>query len=66
MTPQEKVIDKLLDIPSITEESVFDALIKVNQEDTFQLSPCILAGMWNKSEAVKYGFAKGRTAADFS
>ena len=65
MNEQEKVIDKLLDVPNVSETSVFDELVKVNNEAFAKFSSYILADMWNGSKAVKFGFANGRVAADF-
>jgi len=65
MNVQEAAIDKLNDIPHVTEADVFTDLMLANKDTCFQFSPYVLAGMWNESDAVKFGFAKGRTAADF-
>ena len=64
MNEHLKVIDKLLDIPNVREEDVFSALVKVNSGPV-KLSAYDLAKLWNSSDAVKFEFAKGRTANDF-
>ena len=65
MSPQEKVLDRLEDAPNVSEEKVFQNLIKVNNESQFRLSGYVLADMWNKTDAVSFKFAKPRTAHDF-
>lgn len=65
MNPQELVVDKLNDIPHVTETEVFNELLLVNNKAIFQLSPYVLADLWNKSDAVQIGIVNGRTAADF-
>ena len=62
---QEKVIDKLMDIPNVTEQQVFAELIKVNHESMFKMSSYVLAKMWNNHIAVKSGMVKAKTANDF-
>ena len=62
---QEEVIDKLLDVPHVTEDSVFVNLIEANNTEQFKFSSYVLADMWNKSEAVTLGMCRGRTANDF-
>lgn len=62
---QEVVVDKLMDIPNVTEQQVFAELIKVNKESMLKMSSYILAKMWNNTMAVKCGMVKAKTANDF-
>ncbi len=62
---QEIVIDKLMDIPNVTEQQVFAELIKVNRESMLKMSSYILCKMWNNHIAVKSGMVKAKTANDF-
>ena len=64
-TKQHEIIDKLMDLPRITEEEVFDELVNFNKYAQFKFSPYVLANMWNETTAVKSGFASGKTANDF-
>lgn len=62
---QEVVLDKMMDVPNINEENVFNELVKVNNESTCRLSAYGLSIMWNNTDAVKFSFINGRTANDF-
>jgi hypothetical protein len=62
---QEAIIDKLFDIPNVLEESVFNRLIEVNNNNEIRFSSYVLSDMWNDSYAVKFGFASRKTANDF-
>jgi len=64
-TKQDEIIDKLMDVPNITAESVFNELREYNNNADIKFSSYVLANMWNASEAVKFRMVQGKTAADF-
>jgi len=58
-------IDKLNDIPNVSEEYVFNLVLKTNENSNFKLSSYDLSKLWNNSDAVKFCFANAKTANDF-
>jgi hypothetical protein len=47
-------IDKLNDIPNVSEEYVFNLVLKTNENSNFKLSSYDLSKLWNNSDAVKF------------
>ena len=62
---QDEIVDKLMDVPNVTEDDVFKELLEYNNGADVKMSAYVLSNKWNASDAVKFGMVRGKTAADF-